>query len=140
MDRVTGHVPAVHPFPGQVWNVKLFGPVHPKIDLRITLSGKGRVDHKEGETKLLAQDVRPFEAVPARREVRLRIDATQAAAGLIAELARVIRDFPGESPVLVDCMTSQGQVRYQLGERYRVKPAPDFYAEVRALLGESALA
>jgi DNA polymerase-3 subunit alpha len=101
---------------------------------------KGRVDHKEGETKLLAQDVKPFEAVAARREVRLRIDATQAAAGIIAELARLIRDFPGESPVLVDCLTSQGQVRYQLGERYRVKPAPDFYAEVRALLGESALA
>jgi len=101
---------------------------------------KGRVDHKEGETKLLAQEVKPFEAVAARREVTLRIDATAAAAGVIAELARVIRDFPGESTVLLDCVTSQGAVRYALGPGYRVKPAPDFYAEVRALLGESALA
>jgi len=42
--------------------------------------------------------------------------------------------------VLLDCVTSQGQVRYELGPGFRVKPAPDFYAEVRALLGESALA
>jgi DNA polymerase III alpha subunit len=101
---------------------------------------RGRVDHKEGETKLLAQDVKPFEAVPARREVRLRIDATQTPAGIVSELARVIRDFPGESPVLLDCVTSQGQVRYELGPRYRVRPEADFYAEVRALLGDSALA
>jgi DNA polymerase-3 subunit alpha len=101
---------------------------------------RGRVDHKEGETKLLAADVKPFEAVPARREVRLRIDAAQTPAGIVSELARVIRDFPGESPVLLDCVTSQGQVRYELGPRYRVRPEADFYAEVRALLGDSALA
>jgi DNA polymerase-3 subunit alpha len=101
---------------------------------------KGRVDHKEGETKLIAQDVSAFEAVAARREVRLRIDATQAHAGLIRDLASLLRDFPGDSPVLVDCLTSQGQVVYALGSKYRVEPAPDFYAEVRALLGEAALA
>ena len=101
---------------------------------------KGKVDHKEGETKLLAQEVKSFDSVAARREITLRIDATQAAAGVIATLAQLIREYPGESPVLLDCVTSQGQVRYELGPGFRVKPAPDFYAEVRALLGESALA
>src|SRR5438067_7203430 len=44
---------------------------------------KGRVDHKqEGETKLLAMDVTAFEAVPEGREVRLRVDARTAPAGL----------------------------------------------------------
>ncbi len=100
---------------------------------------KGRVDHKEGETKLVAQEVAAFESVAARRDVRLRIDATRTPAGVIRELADVIRDFPGESRVLVDCVTSQGSVRYVFGSRFRVEPAPDFYAEVRALLGESAL-
>ena len=52
---------------------------------------KGRVDHKQaGETKLVALEVTPFEAVPVRREVRLRIDARQAPAGLISR-ARVAR-------------------------------------------------
>jgi DNA polymerase III subunit alpha len=101
---------------------------------------KGRVDHKEGETKLIASEVAAFESVAVKREVRLRIDATQAAAGVVGELARVIRHYPGESPVLVDCLTSDGPKLLELGPRFRVEPEPDFYAEVRALLGESALA
>jgi DNA polymerase III subunit alpha len=101
---------------------------------------KGRVDHKEGETKLIAQELSAFESVQARREVRLRIDATRARAGVVAELATLIRGYPGESPVLVDCVTSQGPLVLRLGPAYRVQPDPDFYAEVRALLGESALA
>jgi DNA polymerase-3 subunit alpha len=100
---------------------------------------KGRVDHKEGETKLIASEVSAFESVAVGREVRLRIDATQAPAGVVGELARLIREFPGESPVLVDCLTSEGTKVLAFGQRYRVEPAPDFYAEVRALLGESAL-
>jgi DNA polymerase-3 subunit alpha len=101
---------------------------------------KGRVDHKEGETKLLASDVKPFEAVAARREVRLRIDASQVPAGTIAQLRDLLADFPGDSQVYADCVTSQGKVIVAFGPKYRVSPAPDFYAEVRALLGESALA
>jgi DNA polymerase-3 subunit alpha len=100
---------------------------------------KGRVDHKEGETKLIAQEISGFESVQAKREVRLRIDATRAPAGIVAELASLIRGYPGESPVLVDCVTSQGPLVLRLGPAYRVQPDPDFYAEVRALLGESAL-
>jgi DNA polymerase-3 subunit alpha len=100
---------------------------------------KGRVDHKEGETKLIAQELSAFESVQARREVRLRIDATRAPAGIVAELASLLRGYPGESQVLVDCVTSQGPLVLRLGPAYRVHPDPDFYAEVRALLGESAL-
>src|SRR5947208_9044866 len=39
---------------------------------------KARVDHKEGETKLIALEVTAFEATPERREVRLKIDARVA--------------------------------------------------------------
>ena len=101
---------------------------------------KGRVDHKQaGETKLVALEVRPFEAVQARREVRLRIDARRARAGLIGELASVVRDFPGEALVVVDLDTSLGERTLALGPGYRVKPDSDFFAEVKALLGEAAV-
>jgi DNA polymerase III subunit alpha len=101
---------------------------------------KGRIDRKEGETKMVTLELNAFEAVAEKREVRLKIDATRARAGLIRELADLIRDFPGEAPVLVDCVTSQGPKTYRFGPQFSVKPAPDFYAEVKALLGESALA
>jgi DNA polymerase III subunit alpha len=101
---------------------------------------KGRIDRKEGETKLVALEISAFEAVPERREVRLTIDATKAAAGTIRELRRLIEDFPGESPVYADLITSHGKKVYAFGPQYKVQPAPDFYAEVKMLLGESAVA
>jgi DNA polymerase-3 subunit alpha len=101
---------------------------------------KGRVDHKEGETKLIGLELAAFEAAPEKREVRLRIDATTTRAGVIRELQALIRDFPGESPVYVDCLTSQGPKTLAFGPAYRVSPAPDFYAELKVLLGESAVA
>ena len=101
---------------------------------------KARVDHKEGESKLIALEVTAFEATPERREVRLKLDARQARAGIIRELAAVVRDFPGEAPVVVDLETSEGPRTLQFGSDYRVKPEPDFFAEVKALLGEAAVA
>jgi DNA polymerase-3 subunit alpha len=101
---------------------------------------KGRVDHKQqGETKLVALEVTPFDAIPERREVRLKVDARSARAGVIRELAHVVRGFPGEMPVLVDLVTSVGPKLLELGPEYRVDPKPDFFAEVRQLLGEAAI-
>jgi DNA polymerase-3 subunit alpha len=100
---------------------------------------KARVDHKEGETKLIALEVARFEAVPERREVRLRIDAARARAGIIRELAGVVKDFPGDAPVVVALETSVGPKTLAFGPEYRVRPEPDFFAEVKALLGEAAV-
>jgi DNA polymerase III subunit alpha len=101
---------------------------------------KGRVDHKEGETKLIALELTAFESAAENRDVRLRLDATRAPAGLIRRLADVIRDFPGESAVYIDCITSEGVRVLELGPAFKVQPKADFYAEVKALLGEAALA
>jgi DNA polymerase-3 subunit alpha len=101
---------------------------------------KARVDHKEGETKLIALEVSSFEAVPERREIRLKIDTRIANRGLIRELASVLRDFPGEARVLADLVTSDGTLVYEFGPEYCVRPVPDFFAEVKALLGEAAIA
>jgi DNA polymerase-3 subunit alpha len=101
---------------------------------------KGRVDHKQaGETKLVAAEVSPFESALVRREVRLRIDARQAPAGLIRELAGLVADYPGDAPVYVALETSLGERTLALGPEFRVKPEADFFAEVRALLGEAAI-
>ena len=101
---------------------------------------KGRVDHKQmGETKLVALEITAFEATPERKEVRLKVDARVAAAGIVRELAAVVKDFPGEAPVYLDLQTSNGPKVMELGPGYRVRPVPDFFAEVKALLGEAAV-
>jgi len=99
---------------------------------------KGRVDHKQmGETKLVALEISPFEAMPERKEVRLKVDARVAPAGVIKELGDLIRRYPGEARVDVDCLMSDGPRRLTLGPR--VQPIADFFAEVKALLGEAAV-
>jgi DNA polymerase III subunit alpha len=99
---------------------------------------KGRVDHKQaGETKLIAIEVNDFVATPERREVRLKVDARRARAGLIRELADVVGRYPGDAPVFVEAITSLGPKLLELGPR--VQPIPDFFAEAKALLGEAAV-
>ena len=101
---------------------------------------KARVDHKEGESKLIALEVSSFEATPERREVRLKLDARRARAGIIKELAAVVREFPGEAPVVLDLVTSGGPTGPPVRPGLPRAPEPDFFAEVKALLGEAAVA
>jgi DNA polymerase-3 subunit alpha len=102
---------------------------------------RGRIDQKgAGETKLVAIEVTAFEATPERKEVRLKVDARVAPAGVVRELATLVNDFPGDAPVYVDLVTSVGSKLLELGPQYRVQPVPDFFAEVKHLLGEAAVA
>jgi DNA polymerase-3 subunit alpha len=100
---------------------------------------KGRIDHKEGESKLIAIEVTPFEAVPERREVRLRVDARSAHAGIVRDLASLLQRYPGDAPVLLSMEMTSGPRLLQFGPGYRVAPETDFFTEVRHLLGESAV-
>ena len=101
---------------------------------------KGRVDHKqEGETKLIAMEVAPFEATPERSEVRLKVDARKAPAGLLRNLADLVREYPGEAPVVVAIETSEGPRTYAFGPDFKVRPEADFFAEAKSLLGEAAV-
>jgi DNA polymerase-3 subunit alpha len=100
---------------------------------------KARVDHKEGESKLIAIEVNEFEAYVPPSEVRLRVDARRAPAGTLRELGHVVRDYPGEAKVVLALETSYGPRTLEFGPGYRVAPVPDFYAEVKALLGEAAV-
>ncbi len=70
---------------------------------------KGRVDRREeGETKVVALEVTPFDAVPLTGEVRVRVDARTTPASFVDGLGRAIRDFPGTNPVVVEMSTADG--------------------------------
>ena len=101
---------------------------------------KGRIDHKQqGETKLIAIEVTAFEAVAERRAVSPQARRGDRAGRDHRELAMLVRDYPGESPVYVALPTSQGPKTLALGPEYRVRPDSDFIAEAKALLGDGAL-
>ena len=100
---------------------------------------KGRVDHKEGETKLLALEVEAFAAAPERKQVRLKLDARKASRADPRARRRRPR-LSRRGAVFIDMLTSQGPKTLRLGSGFHVQPVPDFFAEVKALLGEAAVA
>jgi len=93
LDDVSGSVETI------VFN-SVYGAARDLLEADRILVVKGRIDHKEGETKLIAMEVAPFEATPERSEVRLKLDARKAPAGTIQELAALLREYPGEAPVV----------------------------------------
>jgi hypothetical protein len=83
--------------------------------------------------------VAAFEAVAARTEVRFKLDARAARAGIIRELAELVKEYPGESPVYVSLETSLGPKTLALGPQHRVAIDSDFLTDARQRLGVEAL-
>ncbi len=102
---------------------------------------RGRIDGRAGgEAKLVAETVLGFEAVAEIGIVRLAIDARTAAGSAIDELRALVREFPGDHPVVVEFATSRGPKSLRLGAGYRVRPDSAFFAEAKARLGDATLA
>ena len=55
------------------------------------------------------------------------------------ELATLLREYPGEAPVLLMLDREAGPQTLRFGPQFKVQPDGDFFAEVKALLGESAV-
>jgi DNA polymerase-3 subunit alpha len=116
---------------------------------------RGRVDHGDKGTSLIAQNVDPFtptaEEVEAAREaaalqpavaqpLTVLLDATTLPASIIDELKHVFGNHSGESEVVLAIQTSAGPRTLRLGEGYRVKETPSLRAELQSILGPAALA
>ncbi|MEP7334927.1 MAG: DNA polymerase III subunit alpha, partial [Actinomycetota bacterium] len=132
LDDVIGSVEVV------VFN-SVYASSHQHLITDRVLVVKGRIDHKEGETKLIAMELTPFEAVPERKALHLKLDARTARAGIIKELAELLRAYPGDASVFVAMTTSAGAQTLELGPDYKVTPDSDLFAEVKALLGPAAV-
>ena len=101
---------------------------------------KGRVDRKaEDDIKLRALEVKPFDGVSESRPLRVVVDAERVHSELLGELKEIFAEFPGRVPVVLTLLTSEGQARLRVGDRYRVEPAGGLYAELKALLGEGCI-
>jgi DNA polymerase III subunit alpha len=120
-----------------------------KVDLDKIVIVRGRVDHKEaGETKLVAQEVTPFE--PTEEEIlqaaeqavveevvrRLTLEvAGGVPAGFLEDLKEVVGHHPGEHELLL----AVGQRRLVLGPEFRVSADSACCAELGALQGAARL-
>jgi DNA-directed DNA polymerase III PolC len=121
-----------------------------KVDLDKIVIVRGRVDHKEaGETKLVAQEVTPFE--PSEEEIHAASRRAEEAvveavvhrmtlhvspgvpAGFLEELKEVVGHHPGEH----ELMLVVGERRLVLGPEYRVAASSACRSELSGLHGLS---
>jgi DNA polymerase III subunit alpha len=116
-----------------------------KVDTDRVVLVRGRVDHKEqGETKLIAQEVAPFEATPEevahataeaaapRPPKRLTLHVSSGVPeSFLDELKEVVRSFPGDH----ELMLAVGERRLRLGADYRVSADGACRAELGSLQG-----
>jgi DNA polymerase-3 subunit alpha len=116
-----------------------------KVDLDKIVIVRGRVDHKEaGETKLVAQEVTPFE--PTDEEIlqaaeqavveavvrRLTLEvAGGVPAGFLEDLKEVVGHHPGEHELLL----AVGPRRLVLGPEFRVSASSACRSELSGLQG-----
>jgi DNA polymerase-3 subunit alpha len=136
---------------------------HVAVDKRVIV--RGRLDHKErGETKLVVQEIEPFEPTPeelaaagnpppvdlaagrrARRgtagvePVVIKVDAHTCDEHLIAELKALLEHFPGQTEVLLEMGTAAGPRRLRFGSGFRITLSGSLRAELDELLGPEAL-
>jgi len=101
---------------------------------------KGRVERKsEGETTLIAIEVLPFSGVSEYRPLTVTIDARRAQPSVLDDLKRILADFPGQVPVVLQMVRGDERARLRVGDGLRVEPVAGLYAELKALLGESCV-
>ena len=101
---------------------------------------KGRIERRaEGDTMLIAIEVVPFNGVSEYHPLTVVIDASCVAPTVIDDLRRVLTDFPGHVPVVLQMVRGEQRARLRVGDGLRVDPVAGLYAELKALLGESCI-
>ena len=101
---------------------------------------KGRIEKRaEGDSVLGAIEVVKFNGVSEYHPLEVVLDAGCVRPEVIDDLKRVLADFPGHVPVVLQMVRGEQRARLRVGDALRVDPVAGLYAELKALLGESCI-
>jgi len=127
---------------------KTLAEFEPRVD--DVLLVRGKVDHGDKGTVVVAQQVDPFtpteaEVASARAQaakaqqapdaLRLRADARRLPASVIDDLKQLFLQHPGAAEVVLKLDTSDGPRLLRFGPDFKVSPCPDLRVELDGILG-----
>ena len=98
----------------------------------------GRVDHRGDDVKFIGQKLQEAD-LDAGSMIRLQVPAARLSRNMVGRLKTVLSNHPGTSPVYLHMASDLGEKVIKLGEDHRVEPRSSLYAELRELLGPSAV-
>ncbi len=111
---------------------------------------RGRIDHKDGEVKLVAQEVTPFEPTEeelaasagspfANQPIRVVIDADTAehpsVASFVRDIQGVVDMHKGPLPLEIVVRKGDDEVALECGDMYKVSKSSAFIAELEEIEG-----
>jgi len=98
----------------------------------------GRVDHRGDEVKFIAQEVREPE-LSEEDLVRLRVPANRLSKNMVDRIRSIIANHPGAASVYLHMASGGTEKVIRLGDEHKVEPRSALFAELRELLGPSAV-
>jgi len=97
---------------------------------------KGRVDLREEPAKIVCMELKRPDLSPENsRPVRIKLDTSALTSSCLARLKEVLREHPGDQPVLVHLDSTI----LRLPDEFRVHAGNGLVAELRELLGANGL-
>ena len=98
----------------------------------------GRVDHRGDDVKFISQQIREPE-LSEEALVRLRVPASRLSKNMVDRLRGALQNHPGSAAVYLHMTADNGEKVIRLGDDHRVEPRSALFAELRELLGPSAV-
>lgn len=98
----------------------------------------GRLNHRGDDIKFIAQQIKEPD-LDSGEMVRLRVPATRLSRNMVGRLKVALSNHPGGSPVYLHMVSEVGEKVIRLGDEHRVETRSALFAELRELLGPSAV-
>jgi DNA polymerase-3 subunit alpha len=98
----------------------------------------GSLDHRGDEVKVMAREIKELE-IRDDSTVRLKTPAATLTPEMVARLKAILSNHPGPAPVYLNMISDQGVKVLKLSDDHRVEPRTALFAELKELLGPSAI-
>ncbi len=98
----------------------------------------GSLDHRGDEVKVMAREIKELE-IRDDTTVRLRAPAATLTPEMVGRLKTILSHHPGPAPVYLNMTSDQGVKVLKLSDAHRVEPRTALFAELKELLGPSAI-
>ncbi len=110
---------------------------HVVVEDAIVIVG-GSLDHRGDEVKVMAREIKELE-IRDDSTVRLKAPAATLTPEMVARLKTILSNHPGPAPVYLNMTSDQGVKVLKLSDAHRVEPRTALFAELKELLGPSAI-
>jgi DNA polymerase-3 subunit alpha len=110
---------------------------HVVVEDAVVIVG-GSLDHRGDDVKVMAREIKELE-VRDDSTVRLRTPAATLTPEMVSRLKAILSNHPGPAPVFLNMTSDQGVKVLKLSDAHRVEPRTALFAELKELLGPSAI-